>query len=42
MFDRWLDRNERQLQLEKSKIYKEMLDNQILLNQQYRKMQQDK
>lgn len=39
MFDWLLERNERQLRLEKSKIYKEMLDNQILLNEQYRKKQ---
>jgi hypothetical protein len=32
MFDRLSDRNERQLRLQKSKIYRQMLDNQILLN----------
>jgi hypothetical protein len=35
------DRNERQLRLEKSKIYRQMLDNQILLNEQYRKKQKE-
>ena len=32
MFDQLLDRNERQLRIHKSQIYKQMLDNQILLN----------
>jgi hypothetical protein len=41
MFDRLLDRNERQLRLEKSKLYRQMLDNQIILNEQYRRKQQE-
>jgi hypothetical protein len=41
MFDRLLDRNERQLRLEKSKLYRQMLDNQIILNEQYRRKQEE-
>lgn len=42
MLDKLGQRNERDVRHEKSKIYKEMLDNQIYLNKQYRKREEER
>ncbi len=42
MFNHLDQRDERSIRMEKSRIYKEMLDNQILLNQQLRRKQEAK
>jgi hypothetical protein len=37
LFGQWEDENDRERKMIKSKMYKEMLDNQIIINEKYKK-----